>query len=188
MKSWPLAPMSWASAARAAKTGADGCPPIVLLQSSKSSACEAAPLTRAASRAGTRRLSPNRRLGPAPAASARERGAHGIQDAHLRPVHGLWGQVGEALRGDAVREFQCECHGSSLVQGSSGRSCCCGKGIVVCSCMASPLLLRTEGALDHHQDTPPWPSATTFDHNSTREGGGAMPVKRAYGMDQDFYP
>ena len=23
--------------------------------------------------------------------AARERGAHGIQDAHLRPVHGLWG-------------------------------------------------------------------------------------------------
>jgi hypothetical protein len=55
--------------------------------------------------------------------AARERGAHGIQDAHLRPVHGLWGQVGEVLRGDAVREFQCESHGSSLVQGSSVRSC-----------------------------------------------------------------
>src|SRR6267142_576611 len=54
--------------------------------------------------------------------------------------------------------------------------------------MAYPLLLRTEGDLDHHQETPPWPSATTFDHHSTREGGGAMPAKRAYGMDQDFYP
>src|SRR5256712_2329353 len=54
--------------------------------------------------------------------------------------------------------------------------------------MASPLLLRTAGALDHHQETPPWPSATTFDHNSPREGGGAMPAKRAYGMDQDLYP
>src|SRR5918994_1222371 len=68
------------------------------------------------------------------------------------------------------------------------RSCGCGKGIVVCSCMAYPLLLRTEGDLDHHQETPPWPSATTFDHHSTREGGGAMPAKRAYGMDQDLYP
>src|SRR5215831_11627009 len=36
--------------------------------------------------------------------------------------------------------------------------------------MASPLLLRTEGDLDHHQDTPPWPSATTFDHHSTKGG------------------
>src|SRR6266571_1433522 len=71
MKSWPLAPMSSANAHSADKTGADGCPPIVLLQSSKSSACEAAPLTSAASRAGTRRLWPNRRLGPAPEASAR---------------------------------------------------------------------------------------------------------------------
>ena len=44
------------------------------------------------------------------------------------------------------------------------------------------------GDLDHHQETPPWPSATTFDHNSPREGGGAMPAKRAYGMDQDLYP
>ena len=66
-------------------------------------------------------------------------------------------------------------------------SCGCGKGIVVCSCMASPLLLRTEGGLDHLQDTPPWPSATPFDPNSPREGGGAMPAKQAYGMDQDFY-
>src|SRR2546421_5520483 len=54
--------------------------------------------------------------------------------------------------------------------------------------MAYPLLLRTEGDLDHHQETPPWPSATTFDHHSTREGGGAMPAQRAYGMDQDVYP
>src|SRR5438874_1979916 len=50
MKSWPLAPMSSANAHSADKTGADGCPPIVLLQSSKSSACEAAPLTSAAGR------------------------------------------------------------------------------------------------------------------------------------------
>ena len=47
--------------------------------------------------------------------AARERGAYSIQDAHLRPVHGMQGQVGEALRGDAVREFQCESHGSSCV-------------------------------------------------------------------------
>src|SRR5262245_41112127 len=54
--------------------------------------------------------------------------------------------------------------------------------------MASPLLLRTEGELDHRQETPLWPSATTFDPNSPREGGGAMPAQRAYGMDQDLYP
>src|SRR5688500_16530427 len=77
---------------------------------------------------------------------------------------------------------------TTSVQGSSVRGCGCGKGIVVCSCMAYPLLLRTEGDLDHHQETPPWPSAITFDHHSTREGGGAMPAKRAYGMDQDLYP
>src|SRR5436309_2386543 len=54
--------------------------------------------------------------------------------------------------------------------------------------MASPLLLRTAGELDHHQDTPPWPSATTFNHHSPREGGGAMPAQRASGMDQDVSP
>jgi len=40
------------------------------------------------------------------------------------------------------------------------------KGIVVCSWLASPLLLRTEGELDYHQETPPWPAATTFDPHS----------------------
>jgi hypothetical protein len=54
------------------------------------------------------------------------------------------------------------------------RSCCCGKGIVVCSWLASPLLLRTEGELDYHQETPPWPAATTFDPHSLREGGGVV--------------
>src|SRR5499426_4032461 len=54
--------------------------------------------------------------------------------------------------------------------------------------MTSPLLLRTEGELDHHQETLPWHSATPFDQNSPREGDGAMPAQRAYGMDQDVYP
>src|SRR5437660_237490 len=76
----------------------------------------------------------------------------------------------------------------SSVQGSAVRSCGCGQGIVVCSCMASPRLLRTAGELDHHPETLPWPAATTFDHHSPREGGGAMPAQRAYGMDQDVSP
>src|SRR5262245_46961414 len=50
-----------------------------------------------------------------------------------------------------------------------GEERCCGKGIVVCSCRASPLLLRPEGELDPHQETSPWPAATTVAHHSPRE-------------------
>src|SRR4029453_5308960 len=74
------------------------------------------------------------------------------------------------------------------MKGAWMRSCGCGKGIVVCSCLAPPRLLRTAGALDQHPETAPGPPAPPFDSPSSREGGGAMPAQRAYGMDQEVSP
>ena len=64
MKSRPLAPMSSASANSAGRIGAEGWPPSVLLQSSKSSAWDAVPFTSAASSGAVLRLPPKMRLGP----------------------------------------------------------------------------------------------------------------------------
>src|SRR5262249_54340600 len=71
MKALPVAP--GASANSAGRIGADGCPPSVLLQSSKSSACAAVPLISAASIAPVRLSEPNTRLAPGPAEMARLR-------------------------------------------------------------------------------------------------------------------
>jgi len=53
-----------AKANNAGRIGADGCPPSVLLQSSKSSACAAVPLINAASSGAARRSVPNTRHCP----------------------------------------------------------------------------------------------------------------------------
>src|SRR5918997_1237758 len=55
MKASPSLPICSAKAQIAGTTGAEGCPPIVLLQSSKSRTCEAMPLMSAALGASVRR-------------------------------------------------------------------------------------------------------------------------------------
>ncbi len=64
MRSRPLAPSFSPSAIAAGRIGAEGCPPMVLLQSSKSCACAAVPLISAALSAVVRALPPKIRLGP----------------------------------------------------------------------------------------------------------------------------
>ena len=114
MKSRPLAPVSSASAISAGSMGAEGWPPIVLLQSSKSSACEAVPFTSAASSAFTRALSPKtseepplapRRRTPAgirvvSSPAAGERDPDEIQDSDFRRLDGGGGErvIGERVR------------------------------------------------------------------------------------------
>src|SRR6516225_1656993 len=73
MKARPSTGRSSASAKRAGRIGADGCPPKVLLQSSKSSACAAVPLISAASSTLERSAEPNTRLAPAAGGMTRPR-------------------------------------------------------------------------------------------------------------------
>ncbi len=72
------------------------------------------------------------------------------------------------------------------VKGSAAVSCGCGKGIVVCSCMAYPLLLCREGDLDHHQDTPLSPSATTFEYNPDEQNLGETTEEEEQALREAF--
>ena len=121
MKARPSTGRSSASAKSAGRIGADGCPPKVLLQSSKSSACAAVPLISAASSALVRSAEPNTRLagrGRNDQAensrgrldAARDRDADGIEDADLGPTHRWRRQILEPQRRGPAGKLVCELH------------------------------------------------------------------------------
>src|SRR4029077_12109174 len=104
MKARPSVGRSSASANSAGRIGADGCPPRVLLQSSKSSACAAVPLISAASSAPVRSAEPNTEPGAARARAGggaeHEAGAARGRD---RPAENLRARLGAAGDRDADR-------------------------------------------------------------------------------------
>ena len=82
-----VARASSASANSAGSTGAEGWPPSVLLQSSKSSACDAVPLTSAASATARRAGRAEHQAGPGAAATRRTICAHGsTEPASVTPT------------------------------------------------------------------------------------------------------